>query len=121
MKVYQLLNDNGRAWANQFVITFDAYNIDILRSYKSNVVLYDRNENHIALGDDWDYSKTTTRAVCKFLKDATGTAWTKEEIKRAISDEYITIYNRETGKATGWSFATACDGYFEDFFREGEK
>lgn len=115
MKVYQLENHNGNAWANQFVIHFDKYNISILQSYKSLVALLDYKEHHITLGDDYDYSNTTARAVRKFMADNGITAGVPELRKALKSGELIDDYG-ET-----WSVASGCDSFFEDFFTIGEK
>lgn len=115
MKVYQLTNHNGNAWANQFVVEFEKLNIKILQSYKSKVCMIDKNENHITLGDDWDYSKTTMRAVKKFIEENIGGTWNAEEIRRALKEEYITLYNRN-GTTEGWTFANGCEDFFNDFF-----
>lgn len=121
-RVQNLTNANGRPWANQINITFktqDGEKLEILQSYNTPVVLVDRNHgsNHITLGDKWDYSATTTRAVCKFLENYTGSKWTKAEIKRALDDEIISIYDKATGKAPYWEIHNGCDDFFQDFFK----
>lgn len=121
MKVYQLINHNGNAWANQFVIRFDDYNIDILQSYNSKVVMIDFSENHISFGDDWDYSKTTMKAVCKFLTDnigdlENGKPWNAHNIRKALeSGEAVDDYG------TKWTLANACEDFFNDFFKNSNK
>lgn len=121
-RVRNLTNANGRPWANQINITFktpDGDELEILQSYGAKVAFIDRNcsPKHITLGDKWDYSATTTRAVCKFLEDYTGSKWTKAEIERALNDEVITIYDRATGKAPYWEVHRGADCYFDDFFK----
>ena len=121
MKITQMLNNRGNAWANQFVVRFDSYNIEILQSYNSKVVLLDFGENHITFGDDWNYSNTTRRAVYKFLGDNIGElpggkAWNGDIIKKALeSGELVDRYGNI------WTVAPACDDYFEDFFKGGAK
>lgn len=116
MKVYQLENNNGRAWANQFVIRFDDYNIDILQSYNSLVCLFDYNENHITLGEDWDYSNTTGRAVNKFFADNGFEGITRAEIRKGLkSGEIVDIYGR------AWTINEGCADYFTDFMKCGGK
>lgn len=115
MKVIQLQNENQRAWANQFVIRFDTYNIDILQSYDSLVCLFDYNEKHIALGDDWDYSNTTKRAVRKFFKD-NGLETTTADIRKGLERGEIIDDYGDT-----WTINSACDGYFTDFLKVGAK
>ncbi len=120
MKVYQLENANGNPWANQFGIRFDKFSIDILQSYNSKVVLLDFSENHISFGDDWDYSKTTMKAVKKFLDDNIGTIedgkeWNAQTIRKALDrGEVVDDYG------TKWTIAHACEDYFEDFFKVAE-
>lgn len=116
MKVYQLENTSGRAWANQFVIRFDTLNIDILQSYNSLVCLFDYNENHITLGDDWDYSNTTGRAVNKFFADNGFEGITRAEIRKALkSGEIVDDYDGV------WTIGEGCADYFADFMKYGGK
>ncbi len=114
MKVYQLKNNNGNAWSNQFVIRFEKFNIDILQSYNSLVCMFDYNERHISLGDDWDYSATTGRAVDKFFEDNGFSGMTRAKIRKVLeSGEIIDDYGN------AWTINGACDDFFEDFLREG--
>lgn len=84
MKVAQMININGNAWANQFIIE-DNNGVCHLQSYKSLVVSLSLEDKKITLHKDWDYSKTTLRAVDKFIKDYIGGDWCKKEIEKAIS------------------------------------
>lgn len=118
MRIYQMTNHNGNAWANQVVIEFERGKpcyCKILQSYQSLVCMIDLENNKVDFGDDWDYSRTTMKAVCKFLSDEIGGKWDKKEIERALKDGYITINNGY--KCVGWEFSTACDDFFSDFFK----
>lgn len=120
-RVRNLTNANGRPWANQINITFktpDGEELEMLQSYDAPVALVDRNcrPMHITIGDKWNYSATTTRAVCKFLEDYTGSKWTKAEIERALDCGIISIYDRTTGATPFWEVHNGADCYFQDFF-----
>ena len=117
MKIAQLENHSGNAWANQFVISFEKYRIDILQSYKSLVVMIDKNEKHVTLGEDWDYSKTTLRAVVKFLNDYADIETNTAEIRKALKSGTI----QSKWCKTPWTIATGCADFFEDFLRGGEQ
>lgn len=77
--VTNLINSNGRAVANQFVIVnMNKWNGDIdninFQSYDSTVCTifvhcgmgYDA---HVVFGRDYDYSRTTMKHLIKFLSD----------------------------------------------------
>lgn len=83
MKVYQLENARGRAWANQLVIEGEGKTQ--LQSYSSIVVSILENGD-IVLGPDWDYSNTTRRAVYKFLDDHGISLHGDAEIRKALKD-----------------------------------
>ena len=61
MKVEQFYNKN------QFRLYGEGK--DILQSYNSTVVVIDRGTGEITLGEDWDYSTTTSKHVYLFLED----------------------------------------------------
>lgn len=69
--VANLINENGRAVANQFVLVnngtigFQSYN-SLVCEIRGKGMGYD---NVIVMGRDWDYSRTTMKHLCKFLKD----------------------------------------------------
>lgn len=120
MKIYQLQNHNGNAWANQLGLSFkiNGGRFEMLQSYESPVVMIDYTEQHITLGTDWDYSKTTLRAVSKFLADHIGGTWSKKDIERALKDEYITLYDNDgSGRTSGWTFAEGASDFFADFLK----
>lgn len=65
MKVQSIINRNGNAVANQFVITDGAKTI--FQSYNSICCVVDRNNMTVTFGIDWDYSNTTMRHLHTFL------------------------------------------------------
>ena len=63
--VTQLINWNGNAAANQFVITTN--NATYFQSYKSVVAKWDGT--NLILSNYWDYSRTTSKHLYIFLYD----------------------------------------------------
>ena len=61
MKVEQFYNKN------QFHLYEEGKHI--LQSYNSTVVVIDRATGSITLGEDWDYSTTTSKHVYLFLEE----------------------------------------------------
>lgn len=68
--VFNLINDNGRSIANQFIINENG--VIAFQSYKSRVceirgkgMGYD---NIVVLGKDWNYSTTTSKHLYSFLR-----------------------------------------------------
>lgn len=66
MKVSNLINAKGNATTNQFIIEDDNGNI-FFQSYNSIVCKIDKN-NKVTLGNDWNYSTTTSKHLYEFLK-----------------------------------------------------
>lgn len=68
--VANLINENGRAVANQFVImengviAFQSYNSRVCE-IRGKGMGYD---NVVVLGCDWSYSRTTMKHLCSFLR-----------------------------------------------------
>ena len=94
VKVGNLLSRNtGRAIANQFIIvTDDGY---YMQSYDSVVVHYNRRDNVLTLGYDWNYSKTTLKYVEQFIDEYTTYGkMTKAEIQQAIN-ENVFLYDED--------------------------
>ena len=121
-RVRNLTNANGRPWANQINITFktpDGDELEILQSYDAKVAFVDRNcePKHITLGDKWDYSATTLRAVCKFLEDYTGFKWDKKSINEALDRGEFHIINYNHNGVEHWEVRRGADCYFDDFFK----
>ena len=104
MKVYQMKNDNGNAWANQFII--EKHGQIVLQSYQSLVVLIDYNFERLGFGVDYDYSNTTSRAVSKFLRDELGVNWKADDKRKALENGKATIFGKtwEVFRATEKDF-----------------
>lgn len=89
--VANLINNNGRAVANQFVIV-DGKDINF-QSYNS-LVCSIRNggmgfEKVIVFGRDWDYSRTTTKHLVSFLRQNNIALNNTSDIRRALNKGYI--------------------------------
>lgn len=65
MKVWNLINGNGRAVANQFIIE-DGNNI-YFQSYNSLVAK--KEDGIFTLGCDFDYSRTTSKHLHTFMEE----------------------------------------------------
>lgn len=63
--VSNLINDNGNAAANQFIIRTPK--AIYFQSYQSVVAKIDKNSNLI-LSENWDYSNTTRKHLYIFLR-----------------------------------------------------
>lgn len=99
-----MTNQNGNAWANQFVI--QKTGATILQSYNSLVVLVDYTFKRLGFGDDYDYSNTTARAVSKFLLDELGVNWKADDKRKALEKGTAEIFgeNWTVFKATERDF-----------------
>ena len=82
--ISQLINKQGNAVANQFVIT-EGTRVSF-QSYNSLVAVYDTENNVLTFGCDWDYSNTTTKHLSTFLADFVGVDVHSKEIRKAIVD-----------------------------------
>ena len=115
MRIANLTNDKGRAWANQIVIDAEfemGGSVMILQSYDSKVAMIDYEEQRIDLSDDWDYSATTRRAVYKFLSDNVGFDFKldKATITSALK---LGVISDMYGKV--WKVSPASHDFFEIF------
>lgn len=103
--VSQLINDNGRAVANQFILVEKDGTI-AFQSYASRVceirgggMGYD---NVVVFGRNFDYSRTTMKHLCKFLRDNHIPMDCVKDIREAIDrghcrrDEAIAVWYDET-------------------------
>ena len=100
--VANLINENGRAVVNQFVIVENDGTI-AFQSYNSRVceirgggMGYD---NVVVLGNDWNYSKTTMKHLVSFLRqNGLGVLGCAKDIYEAIdrgharNDEAIAVW-----------------------------
>lgn len=67
MKIKNMMGNNGREVANQFVIEND--NEVLFQSYQSPIIEINYNEQKIKVYEDYDYSRTTGKYRNKFLDD----------------------------------------------------
>ena len=88
MKVTQLINSNGIAVKNQFVITTGLGRY--FKSYDSLVAFTPNSSCEIVLTNAWSYSATTIKHLKTFL----GTSLSKKEIQRRVDSQYIKIDNQ---------------------------
>jgi len=72
--------------ANQFIKVDPKTGETILQSYKSDVVRIFPEENRVALGSDWNYSRTTLKYVAMFLRDCGYDVITKKDIQALLDD-----------------------------------
>ena len=74
MKVRNMVSSSsGREVANQFVISGDSK--VIFQSYDSTICVIDHNKEgaeHITLGRNWDYIKTTSKYLYQLLREFAG-------------------------------------------------
>lgn len=99
MKVQNLINKNGKAVANQFIITEEVDGIVTkvaFQSYESIVCEVVPNcgmgfDCLVRFGRDWDYSRTTTKNLLIFLStcQATKKLTSSNDIREAIKRGYI--------------------------------
>lgn len=87
MNVTQLVNNQGNAVKNQFVITNGKG--QFFQSYGSVIAFMSHNKRTIILTDDWDYSATTLKHLKTFL----GTSLSKKEIQHRIDSGSIILNN----------------------------
>jgi hypothetical protein len=70
MELTQLINSNGNAIKNQFIIHDD--NQVTFQSYDSKIATYDRDTKTLKLyGSLWDYSRTTRNHFKTFVNNFT--------------------------------------------------
>lgn len=91
MKVRNLINDNGREVANQFIIenngeiSFQSYNSLVCQIRKGGLGF----NKVVCFGRDWDYSRTTMKHLNNFL-EYNGLSFLSgaENIRKAIKKGY---------------------------------
>lgn len=97
--ITNLINDNGRAVANQFVIIETSLGKPVIafQSYNSRVCEIRQGgmgfERTVVLGRDWDYSITTKRNLYKFLRDNGIDIHSEAELEKALDRGYF--YNTD--------------------------
>lgn len=80
--VENMVSPNGNNVPNQFIITTD--NGRLFKSYNSNIAFIPNDGGKIILGEDWDYSATTSKYRNIFLGESK-----KETLAKLKSGEYI--------------------------------
>ena len=101
-KVKNIINDNGNAVPNQFIIyedngdiTFQSYD-SIICQIRGGALGYDKV---VVFGSDWDYSTTTGKYRNKFLRDnGLSILATKKDVLEALErghsrkDEAVAVF-----------------------------
>ena len=82
--VTNLINSNGRAVANQFVITDGEKTV--FQSYNSDIVMIDSSKKTLKFGSDYKYSRTTIKHRNKFLSDYFNTSVDTKMVDKAVKD-----------------------------------
>lgn len=83
----------GNPVANQFIMSFDeqvgaeSYFVEIFQSYRTVIARAEYlADTKITLDPDWDYSRTTTRYLYKFLSEAGFPYCNKASVMRHIKE-----------------------------------
>ena len=84
MVVSQLINKQGNAVKNQFII--DNGDVTTFQSYNSEIVNINRKENTIVFYPDYNFSVTTSKYRNKFLSDILGVNIDTKTVAKMISD-----------------------------------
>ena len=84
MVVSQLINKQGRAVKNQFIIVNG--DVTTFQSYDSKIVNINRKENTIAFFHDYNFSVTTSKHRNKFLSDILDVNIDSKTVDKMISD-----------------------------------
>ena len=94
--VRNLINNNGNATANQFVITTKKG--IFFQSYQS-VVCKIGTDDKVTLSSDWDYSATTRKYLYQFLgKHTRYVGLKKKDVLKLINDKTFK-YNKKSSLA----------------------
>ena len=84
MVVSQLINKQGKAVKNQFIIANG--DVTTFQSYNSKIVNINRKENTIVFFPDYNFSVTTSKHRNKFLSDILGVDIDTKTVDKMISD-----------------------------------
>lgn len=88
--VYQLINNNGNAAANQFVI--DTINATYFQSYRS--VVCKLQNGKVIVSNNWDYSRTTSKHLYVFLaQNGYSHLCSAKDMRKAIKEGEVTLVN----------------------------
>lgn len=93
-KIQNIINNNGNAAANQFVITTDKG--IYFQSYNSVVAFWDGLNRRLKVTPLWDYSATTRKHFYIFLNDYTNIFADRKNVLSKIKDGSIEVI--EDGK-----------------------
>ena len=88
--VTNLINSNGRAVANQFVITEGTKTV--FQSYDSDIVMIDSSKKTLEFGSDYKSSRTTVKHRNKFLSDYFNTSVDTKMVDKAVKDGCLFDY-----------------------------
>lgn len=88
--VTNLINSNGRAVANQFVITDGAKTT--FQSYNSDIVMIDSSKKTLKFGADYKYSRTTMKHRNGFLSSYFGSTVDSKMVDKAVKDGILFDY-----------------------------
>lgn len=92
--VRNLINDNGNAAANQFII--NTPKATYFQSYQSVVAKIDKNGNLI-LSRNWDYSNTTIKHLYIFLRMyGYRHLCSKKDMRKAIKEKEVILKKVES-------------------------
>lgn len=67
MRVEQMINSRGNGAMNQFIL-YDGNKV-VFQSYSSTIATVDKDKKIVTLGEDWDYSNTTSKHRNIFFND----------------------------------------------------
>ena len=87
MKVSNIINNNGNASRNQFVIKHNG--AVYFQSYDSVIAKYE--DGRLTITPYWDYSNTTRKHFYIFLANYTCLTPTRETVLRCIENGYIKV------------------------------
>lgn len=87
----------GVAVANQFVIHDEEHNKITFQSYSSRIMELDRNKKTLYIGNNWDYSTTTSKYRNQFVAD-----YLPYELKSCLSTKKDIMKALEDGEVNGW-------------------
>jgi len=90
MKVRNIINKNGNAVPNQFIIKGGEY-YATFQSYDSTVAIF--SGHGLELGKNWDYSNTTMRHLYNFFQEYQIPLHNSKEVRKAIKDGFFTYPN----------------------------
>ena len=85
MTVSNLINKQGNAVKNQFIITKG--DVTTFQSYNSKIIDVNKKENTIVFYPDYNFSVTTAKYRNKFLSDMLECDITNKDVEKMIKDK----------------------------------